>query len=808
MKKTSDVKATKSLKDDWELCQEDGYDWLKIPRMPMQVHDVLVHHGKIEPPVKHGKQEPCIWVAEENWVYRTRFSPLGCGGRHFLDFKGLDTVVEVWLNGKQVAFYNNCYIPQRLDLTGKLEAMNKLELRFIAPDAWTKEQFGDSETNVRFRNLRKPLEDFNFFNGPHPHFTPMGVYDDVMLTHVPTAEIDWLDVRARLNDDLSEGALDVEPHINNYSDEGDLIVETKLFDPDGNPCDGLTVSTPALWYPVGHGGQPLYRLEVLLKKGDEIIDQASRTVGFRKVERHGEFDYSINGKKVKLWGANYAPMATGGHTWDAGMCDHLMDMALRCNMNTLRLWGPAHPWNEQVLEAADQRGILIWFEFAHTGAPFPGNEEFLAACRGEAEYWLKSWKHHPSILFWCGGNETFLGLDIDRPGMEQGDVTVFMETYPDVCKQLDPERDYICNSPHKGPYGNCTWTGDSHIRSYEWFQSGMEFPLLPSEHIRLTIPLKKTLQVHLGEDLQWPKGHKSHRCDFNDPLLPHSWDSLTPNPHWCLNRVGLIKDFFDPDGTPENLIFLIGAGCSRYIDQTIERFRRGKPFWDADGERRVMGHYWWKYNDTFPMIYACLIDDLGEPNMPYYAMRRAYAPLLLSVEIADSINLWVVNDTAEDMQGTIRVTLMDQDGLKEMKQIEMSADVKQGNSELIGNCDEFGMFYSRNPVFAELLGKDGNVLAEKLQYTCPDRHSWFPEAQIAIESDGDAIVLTTDKIARWVELEGNAEGDQFGWYFEDNFFELVPGRPKRVRILGRHDKGTITAKSAYSPHAASIEWKR
>lgn len=49
------------------------------------------------------------------------------------------------------------------------------------------------------------------------------------------------------------------------------------------------------------------------------------------------------------------------------------------------------------------------------------------------------------------------------------------------------------------------------------------------------------------------------------------------------------------------------------------------------------------FNGTWPLIDSELFDYLIEPKMAYYALRRAYAPLLLSFEMGDSIFLWLCN---------------------------------------------------------------------------------------------------------------------------------------------------------------------
>ncbi len=61
--------------------------------------------------------------------------------------------------------------------------------------------------------------------------------------------------------------------------------------------------------------------------------------------------------------------------------------------------------------------------------------------------------------------------------------------------------------------------------------------------------------------------------------------------------------------------------------------------------------------------------------------------------------------------------------------------------------------------------------------------------------EGNSIVITSGKFARCVELLGDDEGDEFGWLFSDNYFDLLPDEPKKIEVLGNHKKGIVTAKS-------------
>ena len=65
-------------------------------------------------------------------------------------------------------------------------------------------------------------------------------------------------------------------------------------------------------------------------------------------------------------------------------------------------------------------------------------------------------------------------------------------------------------------------------------------------------------------------------------------------------------------------------------------------------------------------------------------------------------------------------------------------------------------------------------------------------------------VLSVDRPGLWWPP---GYGDPFGWFFEDDYFDLLPGETKAVRILGQHSEGRVTAKAWYSPHKTVVEWQ-
>ena len=57
--------------DERMIAECEGGSAEELPaRMPAQVHEILLRHGKIKDPAVMGNPEKCRWVAEMDWIYK------------------------------------------------------------------------------------------------------------------------------------------------------------------------------------------------------------------------------------------------------------------------------------------------------------------------------------------------------------------------------------------------------------------------------------------------------------------------------------------------------------------------------------------------------------------------------------------------------------------------------------------------------------------------------------------------------------------------------------------------------------------
>ncbi|MBW7458684.1 hypothetical protein K0U00_32035, partial [Paenibacillus sepulcri] len=570
----------------------------------------------------------------------------------------------------------------------------------------------------------------------------------------------------------------------------------------GHSCE-LTIDSPRLWWPRGYGGQPLYEVAVEVLVNGEVRDREVKQIGFRDVVMAKPLDFVINGRPVKLWGALSAPIQGITHCWDNEKSNLLLDMLENCNMNAQRVWGGCDRYDDAFYREADKRGILVWQEFFHDYGMFPDTPDYRELCRKEAEYQVKRLKHHPSILLWCGGNECFMGAEFELPGESYIGGEIFLEDYRNVCGTLDPDRYYHINSPSGGSYSNDPLEGDTHSYTNTWYVPGADYPVFIAEEIRTSPPAVKSFVRYMGEERAWPAGYSGMITRKDQYPWPDTWTERTTTFGW--RKIPPIEQFYDSDDL-ESAVYKFGAAHGLYLRKIIENNRRGKPSASPEGERITKGHFVCRWNDPWPVIYGSMIDYYFEPYIPYYAVKRAYEPVLLSFDVNNFIHLWVVNDSPEDVGGTLFIKLFNPTANGFAGEMTRKVAVPRGESKLIANLNEFNQFSREYILYACLVDGTGKVVARTNDFVDIEKHLKFPEARLNMEINGNYLMLTTDRFARSIELGGSDEGDEFGWLFEDNYFDLLPGEEKRIRIWGRHTKGIISAKPYYSPFVTKVSF--
>jgi hypothetical protein len=781
--------------------------WLDAGPMPATVHDILLRLGKIEAPWLPYGTEKCYWVGQQDWVYAVRFAVKDPGREARLRFVGIENKVDVYLNSERLASHSS-KLPLVVDVGGRLRSENVLVLHCHA-------DFGPGEGKRR---------DQGSYLGPNPSISSVGVFDQVFVEISQGQRLEEVVADAALDETLSQGTVTID--VAGVSQNASVALRMRLLNPDGQCVaengvpvtvkDGtfqasgeLRIDTPRLWWPRGYGEQPLYRAEVTLLVQDQVQEIACRTLGFRRVTMPEPLHFEVNGVPVFLRGGDWVTPNLMSDVWDTARVDRLLDLAENANFNAFRVWGPAEAPPDAFYEQADARGFLLWQDF--TRLPMRSDSKSIATCTEKARAMIKRLKHHPAVLCWCGCNEAaqWAHEDYNKDFTDHGPWggLAAAEAVGAVCKELDPTRYYQPSSPYFGMNPNDPREGNTHGYTNMWFVPGYDYLNFASEDTRISAPVLHSLQQFMTPDDLWPEGYSTLYLHGNRRPFPESWMPYTCAESW--KKTGPVEQFYDATDAA-GLVFRLGMAESLYYQDTIERQRRGRPATEQSDRRCCGGYLVWKYNDSWPQVYSAKVDYFLEPKHVYYALRRAYAPLILSFDFDTYLYLWLINDTREPVTGTVKIQLYHLEQSEFRKEIVQEVTVPPGKSNVVVRLDQAGIraFRKEHILFATLTDNSGQVLARANAFADIERRLAFPEAKLDVQVEEGVLVVTSDKFARCVTLAGDADGNAFGWFFEDNYFDMLPGETKVVRILGRHAEGRITAKPWYSPHGAAVPWKR
>ena len=97
------------IRDGWQFRQSNIGNWLPAS-VPGSVHTALMANGIIEDPFYRTNEKDLQWIDKNNWEYRCTFQADQQWldqDRITLEFQGLDTYADVYLNGKRILQADN-----------------------------------------------------------------------------------------------------------------------------------------------------------------------------------------------------------------------------------------------------------------------------------------------------------------------------------------------------------------------------------------------------------------------------------------------------------------------------------------------------------------------------------------------------------------------------------------------------------------------------------------------------------------------------------------------------------------------------
>jgi beta-mannosidase len=797
-----------SLDGTWRACRGDDDDWFDAP-VPGCVHTALLAAGRIEDPFYRDNEDRLQWITEANWRYRREFDVsraiLG-RERVRLVFDGLDTLATVALNGRELGRTDNMFRSWEFDAKEALVGTgNRLEILFASPLPYFAERerirhlpdwHGPREVDGRGW-LRKSPCSFGWDWGPH--LASCGPWKSVGVRAWDAARIADIGVRqdhsrpgsVTLSVALEveragarEAALEAEVSLLR---EGSEVARTVVDVAADRAAASLAVEHPELWWPNGHGSQPLYDVVATLRDdGGRQLDEASRRIGLRtlRLDRHpdqwGEsFQFVVNGMPFFAKGANWIPADTFPTRLARADYDRLVGVAASVNRNKLRLWGGGIWERDEFYEACDERGICVWHDFMFSCSAYPAFDgAFLANVRAEAEENVRRLRHHPSIALWCGNNELEQGLVgdawTDRTMSWEDYGRLFDRLLPDVVREIDPDRDYWPASPHTSVGDrrafNDPASGDAHLwevwhgrRPFEWYRTCAH--RFNSEFGFQSFPEPRTVRGYTEPGdrnvTSWVMERHQRSGIGNTVIMQYLLD-------WFRIPTGF-------DATLR-LSQVLQAMAMKYA---VEHWRRSMP--------RGMGTLYWQLDDCWPVASWSSIDWHGRWKALHFLARRFFAPVLVSGledSSAGTVEVHVTSDLSEPFEGTASWALTTVEG-ERLDGGTIPVAAAGGGSRPAGTIDAKRHLDLRGPrdllVWLDL-ERGGAAVSSNLVLFARPKHLELrdPEIRSVSTQDGDGfrVELSARRPALWAWIEVDGVDARCS----DSFLNLRPGRPMAIAV--------------------------
>jgi exo-1,4-beta-D-glucosaminidase len=739
-----------------------------------------------------------------SWWYRTEFEvPADRAGRAVsLHFEGINYRANVWINGQRLADAREVAGAFRryvFDVTrwARVGARSAVAVEVIAPEP---------------HDLAFMWVDWN----PTPADKNMGLWAPVFVTDAGAVALRNPHVVSRLDlPSLETARLTVTAEATNTTDApvrgtvrgtiGDIRFEAPLelapretktvrFAPETVPS--LVVRQPKLWWPYRMGPQNLHTLALEVVVDGVVSDRAGTRFGIHQTTSE------LTDKGARLFKVNGRPLLVRGGGWASDMMfrpastERLraeMRYVREMGLNTIRLEGKLE--TDEFYDLADEYGILLmpgwcccdqwemwdkWDAEDHEVAPASLRDQILRI------------RNHPSVLVWLNGS------DFPPPAPVE-------KAYLDVLQSCEWSKPVLSNAtdtpgPASGPSGVKMRGPYDYVPPKYWLtdtKNGGAFGFATEIGPGGAVPPVESLKAMLPADKLWPI-----------------------NPFWTFHAGG--DEFKD-------LKLFTGALEGRYGRATgVEDYARKAQALAYEGQRAMFEGYGrnkytstgviqWMLNNAWPSLIWHLYDHFLRPGGGYFGSKKALEPVHIQYSYDDR-SIVVVNDLHEAAPGLKATATVLDFALKPRFTQKVAVDVPSDGVARVLTLPEVPGLTATYFLKLDLEDGDGKTVSSNFYwlstrddvldwaktqwyYTPVKRHAdltalaRLPETTLRLSAGFDppgderAGVVKVENVGESLAFQvrlkltsGEGGPEVLPVYWEDNYFALMPGETREVRV--------------------------
>ena len=403
----SQTSTTVSLNKNWQFKFKDKWYNTEVPN---SIHTDLLNNKLIEDPFYRDNEFKLQWIDSMDWEYKKEFDVDATFLKKQnveINFKGLDTYADVYLNDKLILQADNMFREWKISCKQNLRTgKNNLKIIFHSASKKTKELY----ENYSYKKL--PGEErimarkaqYHFGWDFAPRFVTCGIWKDVELVGWDNCNIE--NIYFQTDSIMNRQAFihctfqinsSADSHlrisiIDKNSKEKIIATSEDVKKENHELTLRFKIGNPQLWWCNGSGQQHEYDFSIYVQSAGGEIFSTEKKFGVRTIELIQQpdsagknFYFKLNGIPVFMKGANYIPQDVFLNRVTNDKYDSLLKSVKDANMNMLRVWGGGIYEKEKFYELCDQYGILVWQDFMFACGMYPFDETFLQNVKEEAE---------------------------------------------------------------------------------------------------------------------------------------------------------------------------------------------------------------------------------------------------------------------------------------------------------------------------------------------------------------------------------------------------------------------------------------
>lgn len=500
------------------------------------------------------------------------------------------------------------------------------------------------------------------------------------------------------------------------------------------------------WWPHTHGTPARYDVMLDVRECDRSYEVRTHAIGFRELVVEDDYTVRVNGKRVFCRGACWTPLDVVNLRSSAAEYDAAVRQLVAGGMNMIRVGGTMVYEDDAFHAALDRHGVLLWQDLMFANMDYPNDDaDFIAHVRAEVDGEVARLAARPSLAIVCGSSEAEQQAAMFGAGREKWEQPLFHSILREVVASRSDVA-YVPSSATGGAFPHTSNVGPSSYYGVGAYRRPLE-DARRAEVVFASECLGFSNLAATGEATRVPKD------------LGAAWDFADIRDHYTQLLAG-------GDGELGRVI------TGEVMARTFAEWRRAKSV--------TRGGLVWFLRDLWPSAGWGVIDSAGVPKPAWYVLRRALAAsaLAFSDEGTNGLVLHAFSDR-DVIEGTLEIALWRDSASvgrgSRVVRIEPGQRFELEASELFEGWYDLSYAYRFGPPTCDVV-----------QARLGELEAWFfpaglpvardPEVGLEARRDGDELIVSAKRFARFVRIDGAVA--------DDNFFHLAPGQQRRIRCIG------------------------